>query len=77
MLGGEKELLFGKEKITYKEGDFVISCADVPVMCRIKKASKESPFLIIEIELDKKLISDLIVESKCKGECFAFIQQVR
>jgi len=48
-----KRALFGKEKITYKEGVFVISCADVPVMCRIKKASKESPFLIIEISLIK------------------------
>lgn len=64
VLQGKKHMLFGSENLVYTKGQYVISCTDIPVSSRVLQATEDEPFVALILELDSKIISNLILESK-------------
>lgn len=64
VLGGEKQMIYGSSQMIYKKGQYVVSCADIPVSSKVLRASVEDPFIAIILELESNLISNLILETK-------------
>lgn len=57
-------MIFSSEVRTYKKGQYVLSCTDIPAVCRVEKATKEEPFVRILLEFDENLIKELILSTK-------------
>ena len=64
VLQGVKNMLYGDENITYTKGQYVVSCTDIPVSSRVVEASEEVPFVVLILELNSNIISNLILETK-------------
>lgn len=64
VLQGTKHMLLGSENLVYGKGQYVVSCTDIPVSSRVAKATENEPFVVLILELNSKIISDLILESK-------------
>lgn len=64
VLQGLKHMLYGEENIVYTKGQYVVSCTDIPVLSRVAEASFEEPFVVLILELDSNIISNLILETK-------------
>ena len=64
VLQGLKQMLYGEENIVYSKGQYVVSCTDIPVSSRVAEASKEEPFVVLILELNSGLISNLLLETK-------------
>ena len=64
VLQGKKQIIYGENNLIYKRGNFVISCADIPASCRVMEATANEPFVILVLEIDSNIISDLILETK-------------
>lgn len=64
VLQGVKNMLYGDENIVYTKGKYVVSCTDIPVSSRVVEASEENPFVVLILELDSNIISNLILETK-------------
>lgn len=64
VLQGKKHMLYGDENLVYTKGQYVVSCTDIPVSSRVAEASVDEPFVVLILELNSKIISDLILESK-------------
>ena len=64
VLQGLKHMLYGEENIVYTKGQYVVSCTDIPVTSRVAEASFEEPFVVLILELDSNIISNLILETK-------------
>lgn len=63
VLQGIKHLFYGNDHIKYTKGQYVVSCTDIPVSSRVAKASVEEPFVVLILELDSAIISNLILET--------------
>lgn len=63
VLQGIKHLFYGNEHIKYTKGQYVVSCTDIPVSSRVAKASAEEPFVVLILELNSSIISNLILET--------------
>ena len=61
-LQGSKQTIFGDKEFTFSKGQYVVCSVDIPLMSRIKNATKENPCLGLVIELDSYLISQLMTE---------------
>lgn len=64
VLQGIKNMLYGEENFTYTKGQYVVSCTDIPVSSRVVDATEESPFVVLILELDSNIISNLLLETK-------------
>jgi len=64
VLQGTKRMLYGEDNLVYKKGQYVVSCTDIPVSSRVAEATEDEPFVVLILELNSKIISDLILESK-------------
>lgn len=64
VLQGLKHMLYGNENIIYTKGQYVVSCTDIPVSSRVAEASEDKPFVVLILELDSNIISNLILETK-------------
>lgn len=64
VLQGLKHMLYGNENIIYTKGQYVVSCTDIPVSSRVAEASEDNPFVVLILELDSNIISNLILETK-------------
>lgn len=64
VLQGLKHMLYGNENIVYTKGQYVVSCTDIPVSSRVAEASEDKPFVVLILELDSNIISNLILETK-------------
>ena len=42
----------------------VVSCTDIPVSSRVVEAGEDNPFVVLILELDSNIISNLILETK-------------
>lgn len=63
VLQGIKHMLYGSENIVYTKGQYVVSCTDIPVSSRVVAASDKEPFVVLILELDSNIISNLILET--------------
>ncbi len=48
----------------YTKGQYVVSCTDIPVSSRVAEASEDKPFVVMILELDSNIISNLLLETK-------------
>lgn len=64
VLQGKKQMLYGNNNLIYGKGQFVVSCTDIPVSSRVAEATPEKPFVVLILEFDSVLISNLLVETK-------------
>lgn len=62
LLQGSKQTIFGDKELTFSAGQYVVCSVDIPLMSRIKNATKEKPCIGLVIELDSYLISQLLTE---------------
>lgn len=63
VLQGVKHLFYGNEHIKYTKGQYVVSCTDIPVSSRVARASVDEPFVVLILELNSAIISNLIHET--------------
>ena len=66
VLQGQKQMIYDNKNLIYGKGQYVISCTDMPVSSRVKIADKDNPFVVLVLEFDSDLISQLILETKPK-----------
>lgn len=66
VIQGEKQTILGKESITYAKGKYLLSTMDIPVSSRITKASLNEPFVVLILQLDPRIIKELILETNLK-----------
>ena len=64
VLQGVKQMLYGNENLIYTKGQYVVSCTDIPVSSRVVEADMKTPFVVLILELNSNLISNLILETK-------------
>lgn len=64
VLQGLKNMLYGKENVVYTKGQYVVSCTDIPVSSRVVEATEDKPFVVLILELDSNLISNILLETK-------------
>lgn len=64
VLQGKKQMIFGSNANSYKKGQYVLSCADIPAICRVEEASCDKPFVGILLQFDSTLMTRLILETK-------------
>lgn len=64
VLQGKKQIVYGENNFIYEKGHYVVSCTDIPASCRVIEASMDKPFVILLLELDFNIISNLILETK-------------
>ena len=64
VLQGKKHMLYGDSNLIYGKGQYVVSCTDIPVSSRVMEATPEAPFVVLILEFDSNLISNLILETK-------------
>jgi len=62
VLQGKKEAILGSEKLVYNENEIVIASVDIPTVSSIVEASEEKPFITIVLDLDSKIIGQLLGE---------------
>ncbi|MBS1702257.1 MAG: AraC family transcriptional regulator [Armatimonadetes bacterium] len=60
---GAKEIALENQTYTYGPGQCLVVPVDLPVVGQVVIASKEVPYLCLAIEIDRQLISELIVQS--------------
>lgn len=76
LLQGSKQTIFGDREFTFGAGQYMVCSVDIPLMSRIKNATKEKPCIGLVVELDSYLISQLMtemntIEYKENSTCFA------
>lgn len=64
VLQGQKHMLYGEENLIYGKGQYVVSCTDIPVSSRVAQATIDEPFVVLILEFDSNLISNIILETK-------------
>lgn len=62
LLQGSKQTIFGDREFTFGAGQYMVCSVDIPLMSRIKNATKENPCIGLVVELDSYLISQLMTE---------------
>lgn len=62
LLQGSKQTIFGDREFTFGQGQYMVCSVDIPLMSRIKNATKENPCIGLVVELDSYLISQLMTE---------------
>ena len=60
---GSKSALLGTEVFVYDALNYLVLSVPLPLECKIHHASKEKPYLAVKIDIDKQLLSELIVET--------------
>lgn len=70
---GRKRLLLGDETYVYDSHRFLITSVDLPVVTQIIEASPDEPYLGLTLEIDLRLLTQLIVDqdvpsSRASGE---------
>ena len=63
VLQGEKQLNLAGDICKYGANQYLLSSVDMPIMSKIIKATKTEPFLSMILNLDDKIISNLLIET--------------
>jgi AraC-like DNA-binding protein len=64
---GSKEILLGDKRYRYDPAHYLIVTAALPIASRITEASQEKPYLRFLLELDRTLVSSVMVEADHHG----------
>tara|TARA_R110002110_G_scaffold412299_1_gene638117 strand:+ start:26642 stop:27487 length:846 start_codon:yes stop_codon:yes gene_type:complete len=64
LIQGAKEVHLKDSVFRYKAGEYLIASVDMPVIGRVVEASPATPYLCLQVELDKKVLSDIVISRK-------------
>ena len=59
---GDKQVILNKEAFKYTRGQFLVVSVDLPLIGEVTKASKDEPYLCIQVDIDAQIMSELAVE---------------
>lgn len=59
---GRKNVLLGTDMRSYSELEFLIASVDLPIIGTVVEASDERPYFVIQINIDVKLLSELLLQ---------------
>lgn len=65
---GHKEVMLDKEIYNYVPSQYLTVSVDLPLMNKITKASKAKPALLIKIDIDLKLLAELLVHTNINAK---------
>lgn len=65
---GRKQVVVGEDTFVYDASHFLISSIDLPVVSRILQASQQTPYLGLSMEIDLRVLSQLMLENPSLGE---------
>ena len=60
---GEKQVLLEDEIYRYAQSQFLVVSVDLPLLGQVLVASPEAPYLCLAIDLDARMIADLLAQS--------------
>jgi AraC-like DNA-binding protein len=60
---GSKSALLGSEVFVYDALNYLVLSVPLPLECQIHQASQDKPYLAVKIEINKQLLSELILET--------------
>lgn len=60
---GSKRVMLGEDTYEYDANHFLITSVGLPVVAQILEASTEKPYLGLRLELDQRMIAELMVDS--------------
>ncbi|MBF5057525.1 AraC family transcriptional regulator [Alcanivorax sp. 521-1] len=58
---GRKEVMLGKERLSYGELEFLVASVHLPVLGTVVEGSEARPYFVIQMSIDVRLISDLLL----------------
>jgi AraC-like DNA-binding protein len=58
---GRKDVMLGKERLSYGELEFLVASVHLPVLGTVVEASPTRPYFVIQMSIDVRLISDLLL----------------
>lgn len=64
VLQGRKQMAMGAQRFDFGAGDSLLITADVPTISQITRASVDTPYLSLALELDPAVIADLSLQMK-------------
>lgn len=64
ILQGGKQVTLGTRTFSFQAGDSLLITADVPTVSQITRASPETPYLSIVLDLDPSVIADLALQMR-------------
>src|SRR5690242_16195298 len=60
---GRKQVLVGKEVLTYDPLHYLLFTVELPVVFRVDEASPERPYFGVRLQLDPGLVADVMMEA--------------
>lgn len=69
VIQGEKSIYIGNKEFHYNDSSYLVSPSKIPVESELKNVSPKSPFLGVIVDIDSRIVSELIVrmEKHCKS----------
>lgn len=64
VLQGSKHVTMGAQAFAFGAGDSLLIAADVPTVSQVTRASVNTPYLSLVLELDPAIIADLVMQMK-------------
>jgi AraC-like DNA-binding protein len=61
---GSKNVFINRSKINYGVGDYLLASVDMPVIGVVTEASEKRPYYCLQVEIDTKELSQLIINDK-------------
>jgi AraC-like DNA-binding protein len=68
VLQGRKQVNMGAQSFEFGAGDSLLITADIPTVSQITKASVDTPYLSLAVDLDPGMIADLRLQMGSQGE---------
>ncbi|RBP53660.1 AraC family transcriptional regulator [Arenicella xantha] len=65
---GSKSALLGSEVFVYDALNYLVLSVPLPLECQIETASEDAPYLAVRIDIDRALLSELMVETAAKQQ---------
>ncbi|WP_117193574.1 AraC family transcriptional regulator [Rhizobium terrae] len=59
---GAKQVMLADEIFRYSPGQYLVVSVDIPITGQVIEASEEKPYLCIRLDLDLKLLSEMLVQ---------------
>lgn len=60
---GTKQVLLEDEIYRYEPSQYLAASVDLPIVGQVTRAAKEEPYLCLKIDIDSRMLSDLIAQS--------------
>jgi len=59
---GNKQVLLGNDIFQYRQGEYLAVAVDLPLIGEVTKASKQKPYLCVQIDIDTQLMTELAMK---------------